>query len=127
MPLLSKAAGEPVKAGYGPAALAVLLAKAQGKGEKLSGKDQAEHTKENLLDGKGTTGDKSDNKGSLVKGEVVSFRLPEAAAKPQSENNAAEELKLAENDKNKPLKANMPEKEPAELPENRESGKNLRV
>lgn len=125
MPLLSKAAGEPVKAGYGPAALAVLLAKAQGKGEKLSGKDQAEHTKENLLDGKGTTGDKPDNKGSLVKGEVVSFRLPEAAAKPQSENNAAEELKLAENDKNQPLKANMPEKEPAELPENRESGKNL--
>ena len=90
MPLLSKAAGEPVKAGYDPAALAVLLAKAQGKGEKLSGKDQAEHTKENLLDGKGTTGDKPDNKGSLVKGEVVSFRLPEAAAKPQSENSAAE-------------------------------------
>jgi flagellar hook-length control protein FliK len=122
MPLLSKAAGEPVKAGYDPAALAVLLAKAQGKGEKLSGKDQAEHTKE---DGKGTSGEKPDHKGSLVKGEVVSFRLPEAAAKPQSESNAAEELKLAENDKNQPLKANMPEKELVELPENRESGKNL--
>ena len=123
MPLLNKAAGEPLKAGYDPAALAVLL-KAQGKGEKLSGKNKLDY-EGNLLLEEETAGAKPNNKDGSIKGEVVSPRIPEAASKAQLDSDITEEFRLGEDDKNQPLKAGGREKEPAELPEYKESGKNM--